>query len=89
MNKLQVRKILSKILFCEECNLDNVLLHIPVGAVLVAVSLFSPPVAVIFGIGFIFYELNEQRIIQDKAYPALQGWLWGIGLLAIILLIVR
>jgi len=84
-----MRKILSKILFCDEYDLNNVLLHIPVGIITVLIGIFSGWIGLVFGLGFITYELSERKILQDKAYPDIQGWLWGIGLLSIILLIVR
>ena len=85
---MTLRQILARIFFCDEDSLNSVLLHIPVGNVNVGIALFNPPLAVLFGVGFIFYELRESKVIQDKGYPELQGWLWGIGILAIILLIV-
>ena len=85
---MTLKEILSKIFFCDEDSLNSVLLHIPVGLANVGICLFSGCLAVLFGVGFIFYELRESKVIQDKGYPELQGWLWGIGILAIILLIV-
>ena len=84
-----MRKILSKILFCDEYDLNNVLLHIPLGMIVVLISLWSGWLSLAFYYGFIRYELKESKKIQDKGYPDIQGSLWGIGLLSIILLIVR
>lgn len=87
-----VRKILAKMLFCDEKYLHWVLLHIPVGVAntLIPVALylvFGMPgaliggaLALVFGIGFIAYEVTEWEIIKDVLYPDLQGWLWGMGL---------
>lgn len=82
-----IKDILAKILFCDPKDIDNVLLHIPVGIANVCIALFSDWVAGIFGLGFIVYQLNEQKVINDKAYPAIQGFLYGIGILAIVLLV--
>ena len=85
-----MRETLAKILFCNVYDLENVLLHIPVGAVNVFVAVYSGWVALLFGAGFLAYEVL-QRVVErkDKAYPDIQGWLWGIGILSIILLLVR
>lgn len=82
-----MKKILARLLFCEESSVDNVLLHIPVGVVNVAVYLIFPLLALLFGYGYIKYETTQRRVVQDKAYPELQGWLWGMGLTAIVILI--
>ena len=84
-----IREILAKILFCDVYDLNNVLLHIPVGFINVAIGLFSGWIGLLFGLGFIVYQLSERKILQDKAYPDIQGWLWGIGILGIILLFVE
>lgn len=89
MNTRSMRRLASKILFCSEWDLGNVLLHIPVGGITVAIGLLSGWLALTFGLGFITYELKESKVIQDKAYPDIQGWLWGIAYTAIPILIVR
>lgn len=87
MDKL--RRILSKIFFCDEDSVECVLIHIPVGLVTVGIALYSIGLAVLFAVGFIIYELNEGKIIEDKPFRDIQGWLWGLGLLSIPLLIVK
>jgi hypothetical protein len=82
-----LKPILAKILFCNEYDLENVLLHIPVGMITVVISIFSPIVAAVFYYGFIKYETIERRQIRDKCFPDIQGSLYGLGFLAIILLI--
>jgi hypothetical protein len=84
-----IKKILSKMLFCTEDTVGNVLLHIPVGVITVIIAMLSPILALAFYYGFIKYELKESRIIHDKAYPDIQGSLWGIGIAAVITLIVK
>lgn len=82
-----IKDIISKILFCNSKDVGNVLLHIPVGIVNVAIGVLSGWLALVFGIGFIIYQLSEQKIINDRAFPAIQGFLWGIGIFAIALFI--
>jgi len=78
-----MRQFLARILFCDVCDLGNVLLHIPVGIIVVGLALFSPLVAVAFYYGFIKYETVQRRQIRDKCFPDIQGSLIGIMLLAI------
>jgi len=82
-----MRDFLAKILFCDVYDLDNVLLHIPIGVLVVAIALFSPLVALAFYYGFIKYETIQRRVERDKCFPDIQGSLIGIILLAIPLLI--
>ena len=83
-----MRDLLARILFCNVYDLDNVLLHIPVGMLTVVIALFSPLVALAFYYGFIKYETMERRVIWDKCFPDIQGSLIGIVLLAIPLAII-
>lgn len=86
-----MRRILSRLLFCNLDDLHNLLIHIPVGIIniLLPVSLhfacpetFSPlgavAVGLLFGYGFVKYQRIEQLVISDRAYPDLQGWLEGM-----------
>ena len=79
-----MKQILAKLLFCDEKNLHNVLLHIPVGFVNVAIAVLSGPLAVLFGLGFIAYELDGKG-----GYPELQGWLYGIGFASVIWMMIH
>ena len=83
-----MRNLLAKILFCNVYDLDNVLLHIPVGMLTVVIALFSPLVALAFYYGFVKYETVERRVIRDKCFPDIQGSLIGIALLGIPLAII-
>ena len=78
-----MRNFLARLLFCDVCDLDNVLLHIPIGTIVVAIALFSSLVAAVFYYGFIKYETIERREIRDRCFPDIQGSLIGIMLLAI------
>lgn len=82
-----MRNFLAKLLFCDVLDLDNVLLHIPIGLIVVAIAVFSPLVAIAFYYGFIKYETVQRRQIRDKCFPDIHGSLVGIFLLAIPLAI--
>ena len=83
-----MRKILAKLLFCREYDLNNVLLHLPLGLVIlglgvgldvVGVPFVGAGLVVAFTFGFIMYELSERSVLHDKAFPDIQGFLWGLG----------
>ena len=82
-----MRDFLSKLLFCDVEDLDNVVLHIPIGIIVVVVALFSSLVAVALYYGFIKYETVQRRQVRDKCFPDIQGSVIGIILLAIPLAI--
>lgn len=84
-----MREFFSKLLFCSEDSVDNVTLHIPVGFITVAVYYAFAWLALAFSIGFLAYELKQSRIANDKGYDDIQGWLWGIGIAAVAVLIWR
>ena len=84
-----MRETLAKLVVCDVYDLDNVLLHIPVGFVTVAIALYSGWLGLAFAYGFITYETTQRQVIKDKCFTDIQGWLWGIGILSIILLLVR
>ena len=63
----------------------RLLLHIPHGVFNVLVVLITHPsehtgstLAWIFAIGFLVFELAEERVLHDKAFHDLVGWLVGI-----------
>jgi len=57
----------------------RVLIHIPVGLANAFIAFVSGWLGLVFGLGFIAYELNEDIYYKkDKAYVDLQGFLWGI-----------
>ena len=82
---VELRRVLAKILFCNEYDLDNVLLHLPVGVFLFLLSMYvSGFVGIAFAYAFVRYELKESKILLDKGYPEIQGLLWGLGLASVI-----
>ena len=85
----KLRRLLARLLFCDSAVLNGVLIHIPVGIFTVYISYLSGWLGLIFGLGYIVYELNEQKIISDKCYPELQGWLYGISFGAIAMYFLR
>ena len=83
-----MKGVLAKLLFCDEANLNNVLLHIPVGVINTAITIglcvkgFPEAglcLGLVLGYGFIRYELDG-----TGGFPELQGWLYGIGLTSVI-----
>jgi len=56
-------------------NIKRILIHIPVGML---IPFLAAGVAIVFGAGFILYELNEDWHLNDQAYIDLQGFLIGI-----------
>lgn len=86
----QMKKILAKLLFCSEDSLDTVLLHMPVGVFNVfLLQLLSGWLGLAFCLVFITYEKTERKVISDKCYPDLQGWLWGAGITAVVWMIIK
>lgn len=60
----------------------RVLQHIPVGLVNVALLVVSPALGVLFGLGFVGYQVLQSRGYdwEDKSHKDLKGWLWGLGI---------
>jgi hypothetical protein len=94
-----IRKILRALLFCDDCDVGNVLLHIPVGLinVLIPVALYlvlglpgviaGSAVALAFGIGFVAYQITEGAKIKDRIFPDIHGWLYGMGISGVAALV--
>jgi hypothetical protein len=88
--RLLACKILAKILFCDEQNLNNVLLHIPVGALITFLICYvSGWLGLTAILVFIKYETIERKVENDKCFPDLQGALWGLIGLGVIIALVR
>lgn len=94
-----IRNVLAALLFCQVGDLDNVLLHIPVGLVniLVPIALYllfgqagviiGGAAALLFGFGFVAYQVTEGIKIKDRIFPDIHGWLWGIGISGVAALV--
>ena len=61
-------------------NWKRILLHVPVGVATVALLEAHAALAVIFFLGFMVYELNEDWRIRDCAFVDIAGYLWGLAL---------
>jgi len=60
------------------------LLHFVLGNFNAWMFSISPILALLFGIGFIAYEGNEDRWKKDQAWKDLKPWLWGLGTYIVI-----
>jgi hypothetical protein len=67
--------------------LYRLLLHVPVGGFNAWLICREPAAGVIFFLGFVIYELNEDWRIRDQAWKDLAGWLWGFALAVYIIAI--
>ena len=79
--------------FCPEDYLGLVLMHLPVGVVNVAIGAILKwagftelglALSLVFGWGFVMYEIVERRDLHDKGYQEIKGWLFGIAIAAIV-----
>lgn len=68
--------------------LTRVLIHIPVGLLACLFGIYVGWwLALIFAIGFGIYELNQDWHISDGAFTDLKGFLWGLGIGGIVMLV--
>lgn len=65
------------------------LMHIPVGLVAVLGVFLNPMLGVLMLVGFIVYELNEDRHIKDGAWIDTAGFVWGTAIGIIVWFIWR
>ena len=64
-------------------NINRMFLHYPVGVLTASLIYVSAPLGVLFGIGFLAYEITQ----GSDPHKDIEGWLWGLcwtGLLWII-----
>ena len=54
----------------------RLLSHVPVGWVNVALFLANPLLGVLFGAGFLSYEITQ----GSQPHKDIKGWLWGLGI---------
>lgn len=64
-------------------------MHIPVGFVCVFMAYVSWVLALVFGLAFVSYEILEEWRLKDKGWHDLKGFLWGMGIGALILWIIQ
>lgn len=67
--------------------MGRVLLHVPIGAFNAWLFWHVPQVGVIFFVGFLIYELNEDWRIRDQAWRDIKGYLWGLAIAAVFLIL--
>jgi len=61
--------------------LERVLLHIPLGLLTVLFGCYIGWwLAIIFSVGFLVYEVDQDWKISDNAYVDIKGFLWGCGI---------
>lgn len=58
-------------------------LHVPVGLLNVVIATVTPMVALIFGAGFLIYEVTQ----GGEPHKDIRGWLVGVGIGGIVWLI--
>lgn len=79
-----LKRIIYK-LFIEQSTLQGVVAHLPHGlfTVFAAVEVHWV-LALLFGIGFMFYEFLHEWRLKDKSYDDMAGWLIGVVIGSII-----
>jgi len=68
---------------------ERILIHIPVGIIACLLGYLVPGLGLAFVVGFIIYELNEDKHLIDNAWKDIRGLLWGMGIGGIVLLILN
>lgn len=62
-------------------------MHVPVGVLNAFLFISYPMPSMLFGIGFLTYEISQCWRISDNAFKDIIGWLWGFGAGLIIMVI--
>jgi len=57
-----------------------IIVHVPVGAICVLLAYVHWVLALIFGLGFLSYEIIQEWRIADKGWRDIKGFLWGLGI---------
>lgn len=65
--------------------ISRALIHIPVGMLNVFLFLLIPELGIIFGIGFMVYEVMQDWRIADRSYFDVRGWLIGLGIFGAVI----
>ena len=82
-----IRHIIYK-LFQEHSSLQGYVAHTPHGVVNVVLAMeIGWSIALLFGVGFIVFELNQEkhyRKVGDKACRDLAGWLLGMSIAGLV-----
>ena len=64
---------------------NRTLLHFPIGLVTVALIYANIGLGVLFGSGFIIYEITQ----GEDPHLDIKGFLWGLGTTGVLLLIIQ
>jgi len=93
-----MKKLLSRLLFCCDKDVPAVLQHIFVGVFNVIIpfifvthglEIIGAAMALTFGYGFLQYQHRESRVIKDRGFPEIQGWLLGIGIMTVFCMFIE
>jgi len=72
-------------LFIEQSTLQGLVAHTPHGIVTVFLAIeVHWVIALLFGIGFIVYEVMHEWRLRDNSWNDLAGWLLGMAICGII-----
>ena len=67
----------------------RLMLHMPVGLACAAVSTVSWVTALLLGLFFLAYELNQDRYKGDQAHRDIAGAAWGAAIGGLVILVLR
>lgn len=42
-----------------------------------------------FAAGFIIYEKEQDKYVQDQAWKDIKGFLWGLGIIGVVLFVLK
>ena len=70
-------------------DLGRVLLHLPLGILTCVLWYVHWSLAVIFAAGFILYEKEQDKYVEDQAWKDIRGWLWGIAITGVIVFVLK
>ena len=59
---------------------NRILMHIPIGLLACVLAFAHWVLALVFVGSFLYYELNQDLYLSDKAYKDVKGLIWGIGI---------
>lgn len=65
--------------------LNRTYLHAPIGLVTVALIYANTGLGVLFGAGFVAYEITQ----GGDPHLDIKGWLWGVGIAGVVWLILK
>ncbi len=81
-------KNIIKRLFIEHSALQGYVAHLGHGIANVFLAVYVHwTIALLFGFGFIIFELNQEWHLRDQAHQDIAGWLLGIVLGSIVYII--